>query len=385
MKKVRAGKEGVHGYKHILLAQKMRNVFLNSLGTAVPDHTLDRESASNFMKRFLNNEKNIDDQIDILFRASGIQKRYTFIQDYLPGQKFTFFPESDNLEPFPSTAERMAFFKNEGSLLAEKAAQNALVDSSFLKKDITHLITVSCTGMYAPGLDLELQDKLELNKDLKRTNINFMGCFAAVTALRMASEISMGNPNAVILVVCLEACTIHFQKDYTEDNLLANALFGDGSAAAIVSSKNSDLATEIIGFHSEIKQSSSNEMAWDIGDKGFLMKLSSYVPEVINESIKEFVDQIKVKLNVNSFNAYAIHPGGKAILKHIKTQLGLSEKEMSSSNHVLKNYGNMSSASILFVLEHLLKSGGLNESKNILGMAFGPGLTFESVVLNSSS
>ncbi len=319
-------------------------------------------------------------KLQLLYRASGIKERYSAIADYKGGQNFTFFPNSDDLEPFPSTSKRNRFFAEEALALSVKAVKNCL-PSGFDVSAISHLITVSCTGLYAPGLDIDLVNRLGLKSSVQRTGINFMGCYAAFNALKTANWICNSTEGAKVLVVCTELCSIHFQKTNTEDNLLANALFGDGSAAVLIESLPSEgLALKIKEFASDLLPNGINEMAWNIGDFGFEMKLSSYVPDVIKSGIGRLIADLKEI--AEGFDLYAIHPGGKKILQVVERELGISRNANLSAHTVLRNFGNMSSPTILFVLKDLMgKMNISNKQDQILALAFGPGLTLESSVL----
>jgi prepilin-type processing-associated H-X9-DG protein len=239
--------------------------------------------------------------------------------------------------------------------------------------------------MYAPGLDIELIKALDLPTNTQRLCINFMGCYAAFNGLKQADIICQSDPKAKVLVVCTELCSIHFQKHNSEDNLLANALFADGSAALLVeSSPRKGLNLKPVSFYSDLAPEGDQDMAWTVGDLGFEMRLSAYVPDVIQRGIKmlahSLLDQISNSLSDITY--YAIHPGGKKILEVIEKELELTKEQNRSSYEVLRHYGNMSSPTVLFVLNDICKNlNGVDDKKKILSFAFGPGLTMESMVL----
>jgi prepilin-type processing-associated H-X9-DG protein len=256
---------------------------------------------------------------------------------------------------------------------------------SFSVNEVTHLIVVCCTGMYAPGLDIDLVKKYNLSPSVQRTGINFMGCYAAFNALKAADAFCHQNSNAKILIVCTELCSLHFQKKATEDNFLANALFADGSAAVLVeaqTTRSKKLKPE--SFNSALIPESSDDMAWSIGNLGFEMKLSTYVPSIIKRGIGALTNALldKISRKISDIKFFAIHPGGKKILENIESELGISKEQNQEAYCVLKNYGNMSSPTILFVLHHLMhKISDTDDGEYILSFAFGPGLTVESVVM----
>jgi len=256
---------------------------------------------------------------------------------------------------------------------------------------ITHLITVSCTGLSAPGLDIDIVQSLKLNSNINRTSVNFMGCYAAIHALKQADYICKSEPNAIVMIVCVELCTVHFQKIDDLDNTVANLLFGDGCAATLVVSD--DVAAEhkfkglaLRKFHSQIELNGKRDMTWQLSSTGFLMSLSSYIPELIEKGfIKLFEDSIdKLQVKKQDIAHWAIHPGGRKILEVIQKELELCPCELESSFKILKEYGNMSSPTILFVLKDILDNKVDARKKELTyGVAFGPGLTMESVILEN--
>jgi prepilin-type processing-associated H-X9-DG protein len=253
------------------------------------------------------------------------------------------------------------------------------------KREITHLVVVSCTGMYAPGLDIDLVKALGLNSSISRTCINFMGCYAAFNALKLADLFCSSEKNAKVLMVCTELCTIHFQKENTENNMLANALFADGSAALLVEAQpRKGINLKPIAFHCDLATDGEQDMAWTVGDWGFEMKLSSYVPDVIRSGIKRLTGSLleRISRNLSDVSYFAIHPGGKKILEVIEQELNISKDSNHHAYEILKQYGNMSSPTVLFVLNEIWKKlSDKDQSKNILSFAFGPGLTMESMLL----
>ncbi len=364
--------------------------FITSIGTANPPHRFSQSQIADFMVSAMRLSKDEAAQLRILFRASGIESRYSVLEDYGNSDKFSFFTNSETLEPFPSTKNRLELFREQSVGVSVNAALNCLDQNPTIKTaDITHLIVVSCTGMFAPGLDIELVRHLGLKSSVQRTSINFMGCYAAFNALRIADSFCHQNQDAKVLIVCTELCSIHFQKENTEDNILANALFADGSAALLIeSSPRNSVSLKVGSFFCDIALDSEQEMAWTVGNQGFEMKLSSYVPNVIRSGIKKLTDSLlslnKIKLADISY--FAIHPGGKKILEAIEAELGLKKSDNEHAYSVMKNYGNMSSPTILFVLREIFsKLNGEDHGKKILSFGFGPGLTLEGLILTVES
>ncbi len=359
--------------------------YISSIGTAVPPTRINQTATAEFMIRHLGLDDPSQKLLSVLYRASGIQHRHSVISDFASNlEDFTFFPKNDTLEPFPKVGERMRLYEREAIKLSLASVKDC-IPKGFDLQSITHLITVSCTGMYAPGLDIDLVEQLGLRSDIQRTSVNFMGCYAAFNALKIANHIVQSNESANVLVVATELCSIHILKNRDEDSLLSNALFGDGSAAVLVQGERKDISQlELSAFYADLAPTGREAMAWKIGDYGFEMKLSKEVPAVIKDGISELTQKLLSKLNlsVDDIDQFAIHPGGKRILEVIEEELNISKAANEPAYEVLKNYGNMSSPTVLFVLKSILQRlAPKNQEDKILSFAFGPGLTLESLLL----
>ncbi len=360
--------------------------FITSIGTATPSHLLRQSAIADFMIRAMKLGADDTRKLQVLFRASGIETRYSVLEDYGRTEGFHFFENTPGLEPFPSTKRRLELYRKHALSVSVEAVLKCLSPLTDFRKDsITHLIVVSCTGMYAPGLDIDLVKAMGLNSSIERTSINFMGCYAAFNALKLAAAACAARPDAKALIVCTELCSIHFQKENTDDNFLANALFGDGSAALLVEPiPRTGLSLQLESFHCELATEGEHDMTWTVGDLGFEMRLSSYVPEVVRSGIKNLTRSLfdKIHQNFSDVAYFAIHPGGKKILEAIESELGLTKEQNKYSYEVLKKFGNMSSPTVLFVLHEVSKNlKATDDGKRILSFAFGPGLTLESMVL----
>ena len=360
--------------------------YITSIGTANPPHKFTQTQIADFMIRAMNLSTEEADRLKVLYRASGIESRHSVLSDYGSSKHFNFYANSDNLDPFPTTSERLNLFRKESVHISKSAVYNctsAIPD--FDLKNITHLIVVSCTGMFAPGLDIELQRIFKLKSTVQRTCINFMGCYAAFNALRLAESFCKQDDTHRVLVVCTELCSIHFQKENTDDNKLANALFADGSAAMIVEPKmRIGMNLEIGSFFCDLVPDGEADMAWTIGDQGFEMKLSTYVPDLIRNGIGKLTSALLAanQVNLSDISYFAIHPGGKKILEAIEAELELTRDDNRFAYHVLKHFGNMSSPTVVFVLSEIWKKlNGSDNDKKILSFGFGPGLTLESLIL----
>jgi len=359
--------------------------YITSIGTANPPHQFRQHDIANFMMRAMRLEVDEARKLKTLFRATGIETRYSVLEDYGKENCYEFFPDNESIEPFPTTSQRMELFNEHALNLSIHSINNCLEKTATKKTEITHLIVVSCTGLYAPGLDIDLVKALGLTTTINRTCINFMGCYAAFNGMKLANTFCENEKNARVLLVCTELCSIHFQKKNTEDNFLANALFADGSAALLIEAQpRKGVNLKPISFHCDLASEGAQDMAWSVGDSGFEMKLSTYVPEVIRSGIRQLAKSLLLKIDkdLSVVDYYAIHPGGKKILEVIEHELNLSKEQNRFAYHVLKNFGNMSSPTVLFVLNEISKTlTGRDQHKNILSFAFGPGLTLESMLL----
>lgn len=321
-------------------------------------------------------------KLNFLYHRSGIEKRYSVIDDFSrPSDEWSFIPREQNT--FPSVDERMKIFQQEAPALSIQAITDCI--SGYITPDeITHLITVSCTGMSAPGLDLQIAEEMQLPVTVFRTSVNFMGCYAAVHALKLAKLICDSTPGANVVIAATELCTIHFQNEYTPDNAASSLLFSDGCAAVLVSDNiSSKNCLALKGFYSQLAYRGKNDMAWEISSKGFLMTLSGYIPQLIEEDITALVAAAlkHYALKKEDITHWCIHPGGKKILEVIEKQLRLQKDDLCRSRKVLAEYGNMSSPTVLFVLKDMMEHLPSTPC-NVLGIAFGPGLTMETFIAN---
>lgn len=358
------------------------STYIQSIGTALPKFHTEQRIIADFMVKHLKLNAEEERDLRILYRASGIQKRYSVLEDFgkeLNGRSF--FKEDVS---FPTAKPRMDLYQKHALSLAKEASEMAVQEAGIIKSSITHLITISCTGMYAPGLDIELIEEMGLKTNTKRTSINFMGCYASFNGLKMADQIIRSEPEAQVLMVSVELCSIHLQEKKDEENILANAIFGDGAAALVIGSTPRSKSLEIENFYSDLALAGKAEMGWYIGDHGFEMKLSSKVPDVIRDGIEELTHNLlsNIQLKLSDIDYFAIHPGGKRILEVIEEKLNISKEQNSFAREALKSYGNMSSPTVLFVIKSILDQVNVDDNdKHLLSFAFGPGLTLESAVL----
>jgi predicted naringenin-chalcone synthase len=360
--------------------------YITAIGTANPSHRFQQTALADFMTKAMQLNEADSRKLRAIFRASGIEHRHSVLEDYGKTSDYSFFSNTADFEPFPSTDERLKLFRSHALSLSVEATNNMIKSlPRFDPKTITHLVVVCCTGMYAPGLDIELVEKLSLSTNVQRTCITFMGCYAAFNALKVADAFCCKDVNAKVLIVCTELCSLHFQKVVSEDNFLANALFADGAAAVMVEGQTTNrLRLQLEAFYNDLASEGNTDMAWSIGNAGFEMKLSSYVPDIIQKGIGSLTHQLmsKISRQVSDVKYFAIHPGGKKILTAIEEALGLRREQTQAAFDVLKRYGNMSSPTVLFVLQEIFKKLSKEDQESrILSFAFGPGLTMESMLL----
>ncbi|QDA60502.1 type III polyketide synthase [Hymenobacter jejuensis] len=362
--------------------------YLCAIGTANPPHRIPQPQIASFMAGALQFDESDTRRLRALYRVSGIGQRYTVLPDYgRANGEFEFFPNTPDLEPFPTVGQRMSVYRQHALPLSVEAVRDCLEQLPEVAiSSITHLVTVSCTGMYAPGLDIELVEALGLNLSIQRTCVNFMGCYAAFNALKLADAFCRADTQARVLIVCTELCTIHFQKRPEDDHLVSNALFGDGSAAVLVqghpAQQQPSLALD--AFHCGLEPDGRQDMAWHINDLGFEMTLSSYVPRMIQKGIRQLTDRLLENLPIKlaDIHSFAIHPGGRKILETIEAELCLTTHDNRFAYQVLRDYGNMSSATVLFVLRELLHTlTAADAGAPVLSFAFGPGLTLEAMLM----
>ncbi len=357
-----------------------------SFGTATPRYTYPQNAVAELISTSLNLKPAERRLLKSVYRSTGIDQRYSVLKDYCanPGE-FEFFPNDADV-PFPSTQQRMKVYRENALALALHAIAASLASlDNFNLAQITHVITVSCTGMYAPGLDIEIVQNLNLNLSVKRTVINFMGCYGAFNAIKVADAICKAEPESLVLIVCLEICTIHFQKNMSRDNIIAHSIFADGAAAIIMQANPQQRKyLTLEHFHCDLLPKTNDSMTWEIADSGFDIVLSSYVPEIIDKGIQAFFKKLisTSRFKLEDIDFFAIHPGAKKILQACEKALNISEEQNKYSYRVLKQYGNMSSPTVLFVLKAIWDELDLKDQrKNIYSCAFGPGLTLESMLL----
>lgn len=355
---------------------------LLGIGTAVPETLIRQNEAAARLEQALRDTPDAARWAKRIFRQCGVETRYTCEPNLAePPEACRYLPGSPP-SLIPTTAERMERFKAASVPLAIQAVQEAMEDAGLSPASITHLIAVSCTGMFLPGLDTAVVRGCGLRGEVQRIPLQYLGCAAGMTAIRYAKQIAEAQPNHKVLVVCVELCTLHVQPSADREDLFAAAFFGDGASACVIGGSESRSRPQFILGAAQsalLPESTAGEMAWDVGDTGFRLYLSPRIPELLRLYVPPLMERFWSENEDGQPEFWAIHPGGKGIVDAVQTAFGLTEQDTAESRSVLQRYGNMSSATILFVLKELKKKllAAGSDRKRGLAMAFGPGLQAE--------
>ncbi|MDN4612185.1 type III polyketide synthase [Arthrobacter burdickii] len=369
-------------------------VILRSLETAVPDTVLVQSQVRDAFAAQPGLTRLGQRLVGAAFDSSGIETRYTVIEELTLDRAFdapVFFDREEMLVLSPSTKTRNEVYAEEGAKLFIEAGRKALEAATGIEaSDVTHVVTVSCTGFFAPGPDYKVVRALDLNPSVQRYHLGFMGCYAALPALRSAKAFCEADPDAVVLVISAELCSLHVRSSNNPDTIVGSSLFADGAAAAIVSARDIPLegpALSLDHFETVLTPVGEESMAWNIGDEGFEMVLGTYVPHIIDDHIVGALEPLLARdaslqgLDYSDIEHWAIHPGGRSILDKVEAKLGLTEQQLVPARETLRDYGNMSSATVMFVLRNILDTPATDGNNRICSMAFGPGLTVETALL----
>lgn len=374
------------------------------LGTSLPDTLVSQSNALILAKDLCCQTERQAKVLEQVYLKSGVLTRSTVLQAEVEPSAPNFFqPPATTGDAGPTTARRMALYEMQAGPLATTACRAALHHAKLNAKTITHLITVSCTGFVAPGFDLQLFKTLPLNSTVKRTHIGFMGCHGALNALRVGNGYCSEDSNNVVLICATELCSMHFQYGWSKEILVSNALFADGSAALIMTSDRTESSDTISTSKSSTNDRSATDeqtsaninyansasyvvpdteaaMSWRIGDNGFTMSLANNVPDLIRTNLPPFLETWLAQngLSVMDIRGWAVHPGGPRILDAVEDALKLSPEALSTSRQILSECGNMSSPTVLFILQRLL---GLGDKLPCVVLGFGPGLTIEAALV----
>ena len=353
----------------------MTTAYVNRIATAVPP--CDVHDAFIGIGRGLLGDNRRQAVFGRMADRSQIDHRWSFIEPvqdapngWLDANRFY------RTHAFPSTAQRMRLYEDLAPDLAVQAVQQLELGSA--AREITHVVLTSCTGLSAPGIDLLLVERLGLAPSVERTVVGFMGCYAAMNALKLARHIVRSEPLSKVLVVSVELCTLHLQESASLEQMLSFLVFGDGCAAAVVSAEPEGLSLD--SFKALLAPQAADQITWNIGDQGFDMFLSGQVPASVGSALRRDKAAILGEAACTDIDLWAVHPGGRSVLDAVEAALELDSHALAASREVLRAYGNMSSATILFVLKALMERS--EPGMRGCGMAFGPGLTAETLLFS---
>ncbi|BFH62321.1 type III polyketide synthase [Paenibacillus azoreducens] len=352
---------------------------ITGIGTSIPPNRLEQHEVFQRIEESCQTDEHVMRWARRIFRQCGVDTRYTCEPDFLAEAGTCRYMPGEDGRLVPTTSERMELYRKESVPLALKAAEEALADARLDPAAVTHLITVSCTGQFLPGLDARLVHELGLSLRVNRIPLIFQGCSAGLKAIQLAKSIVESDATHVVLVVCVELCTIHFQPPSSREALFGASFFGDGASACIVRSvSNGEEHMFRLGKgQSVLIPGSEAEMTWKVGDQGFDLFLSPAIPKLLRTFLREEVQHLLDGRTLP--HLWAIHPGGRGIVDAVQDMFALDDSQVFFSREVLRRYGNLSSATILFVLKQMRENlilHGENQAHGI-SLAFGPGLTAE--------
>ncbi|TAM99068.1 MAG: type III polyketide synthase [Rhodanobacteraceae bacterium] len=353
------------------------------IGAAVPVATFGQDMAIPLaMARCCSNEGERA-WLQRIYSSCGVQRRGSVLlahDDDAASIESFYPPRLSESDAGPTTAVRLARYTQESGELATRACAAALTDAAIHPTCITHVVIVSCTGLFSPGLDAELVERFGLARGVGRVNIGFMGCHGAFNGLRVAAALAHSAPDARVLLCCVELCSLHFAYGFNRQRVVANALFADG-AAAVVLAPGGKSALHLQDTASLLTRDSAGAMTWRIGDHGFEMGLTLEVPQRIRASLREWLEPwlASRNLRIGDVAHWAIHPGGPEIVQATTDALGIGTEAGDVSRAILAEHGNMSSPTVLFILQRMRLR---NASGPIVALGFGPGLVFEAALLD---
>jgi predicted naringenin-chalcone synthase len=364
------------------------HVQILGLGTALPPHRLSQAEALAMAHRICCSDDRQKRLATALYTHSGIENRYTVVP---ASEADRWLPMSDDLKKpdisrGPTTQQRMAYYEQHALPLALAAARESLRDAAVAPGEITHVVTASCTGFAAPGVDCGLVRELGLKATTERVHVGYMGCHAAINALRVARGLIQANSRACVLVCAVELCSLHYSFQWQTDRMLGNALFADGAGALVLSAgvrddeSRADRRWGIAATGSCVFPNTAELMTWRIADDGFEMTISPRLPEVIAKSVPGWLHAWldAQGMTVQGIASWAIHPGGPRIVEAVEAALDLSPGDTRASREVLRQHGNMSSATLLFIVRSLIEQGARTPC---VMLGFGPGLAAEAGLL----
>lgn len=360
------------------------HIQIQGVGTAVPTGMITQGDAARLALTMYPHDAHLSAALPALYEHTTIRTRHSvLVETSSNGHSATqsFYPQaSAHDDRGPSTARRMQRYEATAAELAAQAASAALQNSPVPIDQVAHLVTVSCSGFSAPGVDISLIERLGLRRDVSRTHVGFMGCHGAMNGLRVAAALAKSSPRRGVLLCCVEICSIHHQYPQQFDHMVANALFSDGAAAAVLSAdKAATCDWQLLDQESLVLRDSADAMTWRIRDHGFEMGLSAAVPGLIRDSLRDWLDEwlFGHGLAIDEIGGWIVHPGGPQILAACQDALELPASALAESYEVLAEFGNMSSPTVLFILERMRRAV---KKLPCVMLAFGPGLTIEGAL-----
>ncbi len=357
------------------------------IGTAVPEFSISQSDAAEVNKSFCRVSDKKLRLIPALYRRARVNKRHSVLLGAPAGdplhRQSLYSRATDERDRGPTTLERMQVYEREAPRLAVRAARRAIAESNVDPASFTHAISVSCTGFHAPGIDAALVEELGLPRTVARTHVGFMGCHGALNGMRVASSFLAAQPQARVLVCAVELCTLHFFYGWDAEKIVANSLFADGAAAVVgvgESATKGATGWVVEGSGTLLMPDSADAMTWKIGDHGFHMTLSARVPDLIRRHVRDWLAAwlADYGLTIDGIGAWAVHPGGPRILTAFGEALGLHSGAMDVSRQVLAEFGNMSSPTLLFIIDRLRRSGA---RLPCVAVGFGPGMVIETLLV----
>lgn len=351
------------------------------LGTALPEHTFDQMEGAEIAQQVCCETEEQGRLLKVLYRRSGVQNRHICVPHHT-ALKWLHNGNGNGQPNYgPTTRERMELYHEHSLPLARQAAERALAEADVERKSITHLVTASCTGFSAPGVDIDLITGLDLASTTQRVNVGFMGCHGAINAMRTALAFATADPAARVLICAVELCSLHYRYRWDPERIVGNALFADGSAAIVAGNVEAgDELWRVAATGSCLVPDSTDAMTWRLGDNGFEMTLSARVPDLIERHLRPWLTRWLASegTSIEAIGSWAVHPGGPRILSAVEESLALPREATAVSREVLAQCGNMSSPTVLFILDRLRRSGA---PRPCVALAFGPGLVAEAALL----
>jgi alpha-pyrone synthase len=348
--------------------------YLNRIATAVPEHDV-HDAFVVFAEKMLADPR-LHPVFQRMVRRAKIAHRYSFLDPQKGSGLFSSHDAHEFYRPgnFPDTARRMELFEQSAPVLMRKAVDRLALDEKE-RSSITHVLVTCCTGLYAPGLDFEIVDHAGLSPDVERTVIGFMGCYAAINAMKLARHIVRSDPKASVLMVNLELCTLHLQETHELEQVLSFLIFADGAAASLITAREQGFALD--SFKAEMVPETRGLITWKIRGLGFDMLLSGQVPAELGRALHER----ELMAERDGIDLWAVHPGGRSILDAVEKGLELPPGALAASREVLSCFGNMSSATVMFVLQRMMQQ--VRSGQRGCAMSFGPGLTAETMLFHA--